>query len=136
MSTPLRSFIEIAPDSHFPLENLPFGIFKPNEGAARAGVVPLRMKGNTVADARCSCGFTEAGSVDVTISDHLLEMFAPEDDKGTDGRYHLEGEPGLTCVCGFAAATAAELDAHFLQAFTRTDHIGHDGHEHDAARGG
>ena len=35
---PLKSFIEVAPDSHFPLENLPFGIFKPRAGAARAGV--------------------------------------------------------------------------------------------------
>ena len=34
----LRSFIEIAPDSHFPLENLPFGVFKPREGPARIGV--------------------------------------------------------------------------------------------------
>src|SRR5712692_8928295 len=34
----LRSFIEVAKDSHFPLENLPFGVFKPREGAARVGV--------------------------------------------------------------------------------------------------
>jgi fumarylacetoacetase len=38
MPTPHRSFIDVAPDSHFPLENLPFGIFKPNDGAPRAGV--------------------------------------------------------------------------------------------------
>ncbi|MBA3960280.1 MAG: fumarylacetoacetase [Chthoniobacterales bacterium] len=38
MSTPLRSFIEIAPESHFPLENLPFGVFRPNDGPARIGV--------------------------------------------------------------------------------------------------
>ena len=35
---PLRSFIDIVPDSHFPLENLPFGIFKPRDGNARVGV--------------------------------------------------------------------------------------------------
>jgi fumarylacetoacetase len=35
---PLRSFIDIAPDSHFPLENLPLGVFKPRDGVARAGV--------------------------------------------------------------------------------------------------
>jgi fumarylacetoacetase len=35
---PLQSFIEIARDSDFPLENLPFGIFKPRSGPARAGV--------------------------------------------------------------------------------------------------
>src|SRR6185369_6257222 len=38
MSTPLRSFIEVAPDSHFPIQNLPFGIFQPNGGPARGGV--------------------------------------------------------------------------------------------------
>jgi fumarylacetoacetase len=35
---PLRSFIEVDPDSHFPLENLPFGVFKPCAGPARIGV--------------------------------------------------------------------------------------------------
>ncbi len=34
----LRSFIEVAPDSHFPIQNLPFGVFKPRGGAARVGV--------------------------------------------------------------------------------------------------
>ncbi len=35
---PLKSFIDVAPDSHFPLENLPFGVFKPGNGEARIGV--------------------------------------------------------------------------------------------------
>jgi fumarylacetoacetase len=35
---PLRSFIEIAKDSHFPLENLPFGVFKPKQAEPRVGV--------------------------------------------------------------------------------------------------
>jgi fumarylacetoacetase len=35
---PLKSFIEISSDSHFPIENLPFGIFKPRDGKARVGV--------------------------------------------------------------------------------------------------
>jgi len=35
---PLKSFIEVPADSHFPIENLPFGIFKPRQGAARVGV--------------------------------------------------------------------------------------------------
>lgn len=34
----LRSFINVASDSHFPIQNLPYGIFKPRNGAARAGV--------------------------------------------------------------------------------------------------
>ena len=35
---PLRSFIEIQPDSDFPLENLPYGVFKPKNGQPRLGV--------------------------------------------------------------------------------------------------
>jgi fumarylacetoacetase len=35
---PLKSFIEVPADSHFPLENLPFGIFQPKGGDARIGV--------------------------------------------------------------------------------------------------
>ena len=34
----LKSYIEVSPESHFPLENLPFGVFKPRDGAARIGV--------------------------------------------------------------------------------------------------
>src|SRR4029077_10578304 len=35
---PLKSFIEVAPDSHFPMENLPFGVFQPRQGKPRVGV--------------------------------------------------------------------------------------------------
>ena len=38
MVTPLPSFIEIGPESHFSLQNLPYGIFHPNDGPPRAGV--------------------------------------------------------------------------------------------------
>ena len=34
----LRSFIDVPADSHFPIQNLPFGVFKPAQGAARVGV--------------------------------------------------------------------------------------------------
>src|SRR5436190_22226332 len=34
----MKSFIDVAPDSHFPIQNLPFGIFKPSSGAPRVGV--------------------------------------------------------------------------------------------------
>jgi fumarylacetoacetase len=34
----MKSFIDVAPDSHFPIQNLPFGVFKPAAGAARVGV--------------------------------------------------------------------------------------------------
>ena len=35
---PLHSFIEVAPDSDFPLENLPFGVFQPKQDKPRVGV--------------------------------------------------------------------------------------------------
>ena len=35
---PLKSFIDVAAESDFPLENLPFGVFKPAHAAARVGV--------------------------------------------------------------------------------------------------
>src|SRR5438445_1308603 len=38
MTSPLRSFIEVPADSHFPIQNLPFGIFEPTDGKARVGV--------------------------------------------------------------------------------------------------
>ncbi|CAK9156849.1 unnamed protein product [Ilex paraguariensis] len=35
----LKSFVEVLPDSHFPIENLPYGVFKPEPGSkARPGV--------------------------------------------------------------------------------------------------
>ncbi len=34
----MHSFIDVTPDSHFPIQNLPFGIFRPGNGDARAGV--------------------------------------------------------------------------------------------------
>src|SRR5205814_795233 len=34
----LKSFIEVSTDSHFPLENLPFGVFQPRQGKPRVGV--------------------------------------------------------------------------------------------------
>ena len=35
---PLQSFIQVPADSDFPIQNLPYGIFKPRDGVARAGV--------------------------------------------------------------------------------------------------
>jgi fumarylacetoacetase len=35
---PLKSFIDVSRESHFPIQNLPFGIFKSRGGSARAGV--------------------------------------------------------------------------------------------------
>ncbi len=38
MDSPLRSFVDVPRDSHFPIQNLPFGIFQPKEGKRRVGV--------------------------------------------------------------------------------------------------
>ena len=38
MPAALKSFVEIAPESHFPIQNLPFGIFRPAQGNPRVGV--------------------------------------------------------------------------------------------------
>ena len=35
---PLASFINVPSESDFPIQNLPYGIFKPREGSPRAGV--------------------------------------------------------------------------------------------------
>ena len=35
---PLKSFIEVSGDSHFSIQNLPFGVFRPRQGEARIGV--------------------------------------------------------------------------------------------------
>jgi len=34
----VRSFIDVSPDSHFSIHNLPFGILQPQSDPARAGV--------------------------------------------------------------------------------------------------
>src|SRR5213075_2591978 len=34
----MKSFIDVASDSHFPIQNLPFGVFKPANAAPRVGV--------------------------------------------------------------------------------------------------
>src|SRR5213593_248405 len=34
----LESFIDVRRDSHFPIQNLPFGVFKPKQGAPHVGV--------------------------------------------------------------------------------------------------
>src|SRR5215831_12229962 len=34
----LRSFVEVSPDSYFPIQNLPFGVFRAKQGKPRVGV--------------------------------------------------------------------------------------------------
>jgi fumarylacetoacetase len=45
----MKSFIEVAPDSHFPIQNLPFGIFKPRDIVTRAPRVGVAL-GDYVVD--------------------------------------------------------------------------------------
>jgi hypothetical protein len=68
------------------------------------------------------------------MTDHLLETFVPDDSRAADGVVHEEWTVALTCSCGVAATTAAELDRHFLAAFTPAGSIGRDGRAHQ--RGG
>lgn len=85
-----------------------------------------------MAGKRCSCGFTENAGEDYTIGDHLYEVFAPEDGKGSDGLVHLEGPTALLCLRG-AGGSQQELDAHFLQVFIPADSTGRDGAVHEEA---
>jgi hypothetical protein len=87
-------------------------------------------------NARCTCGFTEANGDDETIEDHLLRVFTPADDKGADGRVHLEGGLKRACLCGARASTAAELDAHFLEMFVPAGRVDAGGVEHAVAAAG
>jgi hypothetical protein len=77
---------------------------------------------------RCTCG--EAG--DDTITDHLLEVFTPDDCRGSDGLLHEEADPALTCFCGLVAATGREMDEHFLVVFIPAGSAGLDGVIHKA----
>jgi hypothetical protein len=85
-----------------------------------------------MADARCSCGFTESG--EETMTDHFLEVFIPADSRAADGLVHQEWTVALTCSCGVATSTPAELDRHFLGVFTPADSVGRDGVRHEQIR--
>jgi hypothetical protein len=90
-------------------------------------------------DHRCLCGYAAASANDLT--DHLAEMFTPDDDTAADGRRHAEAASGTSrpaasatwkCLCGFEAAGIAQLDAHLRTAFTPDDAVGRDGKRHTA----
>jgi len=80
----------------------------------------------------CSCGFTELA--DEELTDHLEQVFEPNDRRGNDGLVHEEGIP-LTCLCGLWVIMPEELDVHFLKVFTPADAIGRDGHKHSPPDG-
>jgi hypothetical protein len=83
---------------------------------------------------RCECGFM-AGDAELII-DHFLEIFAPADDKASDGEVHVEWICNLTCKYGCPAGCARELDQHFLQVFRSDDNIGRDRNAHAVAGAG
>src|SRR6266702_2033969 len=85
-------------------------------------------KGTFMNGYKCACGLAFPASSELT--DHLLEVFTPDDDIGHDGRTHVEWTPNLACSCGLAATNPAELDEHFLAFFTPPDAIGRDGARH------
>jgi hypothetical protein len=76
---------------------------------------------------RCSCGFVS--NQEMRLTDHLLEVFVPEDAVAPDGRRHDETEH-LACACGFIATAGGELDQHLLGIFTPAGNIGPDGLKH------
>jgi hypothetical protein len=66
-------------------------------------------------------------------------MYTPDDDIAPDGQFHAEAardtaSAGLTCLCGFAAGTIADLDDHLARAFTPATKVGRDGGMHGSAR--
>jgi hypothetical protein len=99
-------------------------------GAARMTTEPTKRKGDGMTLGQCSCGFTETASADETLADHLMEVFAPDDGKGPDGRVHLEGEVPLFCLCGIGGSVE-RLDDHLLAVFTPAGGVGRDGHKHE-----
>ena len=100
-----------------------------------SGSVPMPAQGKALNErcdmttAQCSCGFRELG--DEEIIDHLLNVFEPEDHRGTDSLVHEERDR-LVCACGFVAITTEELDSHFLKVFRPDDASGRDGQKHEA----
>lgn len=93
----LRSFVEVPPDSHFPIQNLPYGVFRPKSG-----------------------GNTRPG---VAIGDYILDLAVLED-AGLFNTEHLGGKrffSGKPTLNDFMAAgrpawrKAREIISHLLQ---------------------
>jgi fumarylacetoacetase len=97
---PLKSFIEVAPGSHFPIENLPFGIFKPRQGGARVGVAI----GDLI--------------LDLSVLEELGHFRSPE---FQDRHVFSEGSLNAFLALGRPAwREAREVIQHLLAADTRT----------------
>jgi len=106
----------------------PPGGYAPDHGG---GKVTWALIGTEPISApRCRCGYQSDDDTD--FLDHLQEVFIPLDGITQGGQLHDEGQLRLACLCGFQAATACDLDRHFIAVFTTAGHIGLDGHEHAA----
>jgi hypothetical protein len=86
-------------------------------------------KDQDMVPALCSCGFEELP--DEGLTDHLHNVFDPDDPMGNDGLVHEERER-MVCACGLSAVTPEQLDAHLLDVFTPGDAVGRDGRRHVA----
>jgi fumarylacetoacetase len=97
MPTRLRSFVDVAPDSHFPIQNLPFGVFKP--------------------------GVNAAGRVGVAIGEFVLDLSSLEDaghfQAAEFGNQGMFGQPVLNTFLALgrpAWRKAREIIQHLLDA--------------------
>ena len=97
----LKSFVEVAPESHFPIQNLPFGIFSPREGG----------------DPR----------VGVAIGDQVLDLYALSEhglfEHDAIRRHRPFAEPSLNRFMGLGRGVwraARERISHLLRAETPT----------------
>jgi fumarylacetoacetase len=100
MSMPLRSFIQIAKGSQFPIQNLPFGVFQPKEAKPRVGVAI----GDLI--------------VDLSVLDELGHFRSSE-----FGNRHLFSEASLNAFLALgrpAWRRAREIVQHLLSAETPT----------------
>jgi len=100
MDSPLRSFLDVPSDSHFPIQNLPFGIFQPERGKPRVGVAI----GNLI--------------VDLSVLEELGHFRSPE---FGDKQVFAEDSLNAFLTLGRPAwRKAREILQHLLAADTRT----------------
>jgi fumarylacetoacetase len=100
MDSPLRSFLDVPSDSHFPIQNLPFGVFQPKESKPRVGVAI----GDLI--------------VDLSVLEELGHFQSPE-----FGERQVFAEDSLNAFLTLgrpAWRKAREILQHLLSADTRT----------------
>src|SRR5438445_7440155 len=107
MAQPVRSFIEVARNSHFPMQNLPFGVFQPQRGRPRIGVAI----GNLVLDLSI---LEERGYLDVVKEGIVLKGPSRQQIFGTNSlnAFMVLGRP--------AWKRTREIIQHLLAAETST----------------